>query len=108
MVEAVFAVCIAVILVTSIFLYHYLYQLVLLDAKSREIDHPKLWSLFAAGGQNGSGLLLYLFKRRKTASFLTAEQNVKFLGIKRKIYCLIGLELAGFLMLVANLVRATW
>ncbi|MBV7390647.1 hypothetical protein [Enterococcus alishanensis] len=105
MIEAVFIVCIGVILVTSVFLYYYLYQLVLLDAKSRDIAHPKLWSLFATSGQNSSGLFLYLFKRRKTTSFLTAEQNLKFLGIKRKIYCLMGLELAVFLMMLANLIR---
>ena len=41
-----------------------IYKLTVLDAAARGLKHPKLWGLLAAGGNNSSGLLLYLMQRR--------------------------------------------
>ncbi len=41
-----------------------IYKLTVLDAAARGLEHPKLWGLLAANGNNSSGLLLYLIQRR--------------------------------------------
>ena len=41
-----------------------IYKLTALDAAARGLEHPKLWGLLAANGNNSSGLLLYLMQRR--------------------------------------------
>lgn len=42
-----------------------IYKVTVLDAAARGLEHPKLWGLLAANGNNSSGLLLYLIQRRK-------------------------------------------
>lgn len=54
-----------------------IYQLVVKDAKSRRIKHPKLWGLFSISGNNSSGLLLYLLKRKKHPISKLNENNLK-------------------------------
>ena len=98
-------ICVGIIVLTSVCLFYYIYQLVLIDAKSRGITRPKLWSIIAASGQNGSGLFLYLFKRRNTSSLLNKSENQKSLNIKRKIYCLMTVDLFAFLTFVAILAK---
>ena len=97
--------CVGIIVLTSFCLFYYTYQLVLIDAKSRDIARPKLWSTLASAGQNGSGLILYLFKRRHTSSLLNNDEKQKFLHIKRKIYCLMVVDLFAFLTFLAILVK---
>lgn len=101
----ILGLCGAVIVLTSIALYYYMYQLILMDAESRGMKRPKLWAVFASGGQNGSGLFIYLFSRRKTTSLLSQNEVVRFEGLKRKIYCLLGLALTIFLIFVAVVLR---
>lgn len=86
-------------------LFYYLFSLVMLDAKSRGIKHPKFWSLLATGGQNGGGLLLYLFARRKTTSLMAPAEVEQFLRIKRKIYCLLAVLFFLFLLFIAVIFR---
>lgn len=81
-----------------------IYSLVLLDAKSRGNKHPRFWSLLAAGGQNGGGLLLYLFSRRKTISLATSVEQEQIQRLKRKIYYLMALLFFLFLSFVTVLV----
>ncbi len=40
-----------------------LYKLINLDAKSRGIEKPTLWSFIGISGSRGEGLILYLLKR---------------------------------------------
>lgn len=81
-------------------LCYYIFALVLLDAKNRGIKDPKFWSLLAAGGQRGEGLLLYLFKRQKTISTLDSDETAVFLQLKRKIYYLLALLIVIFILLI--------
>lgn len=55
----------AILLVGSICFAHRLYEIVQIDARARGFRHPKTWGLFSISSNNGSGLLLYLIKRRK-------------------------------------------
>ncbi|WP_208560798.1 hypothetical protein [Marinilactibacillus kalidii] len=98
-------ICFLIIAFSSICLAYYVYQLILMDAKSRQIDHPRFWSTIAAANQNGGGILLYLFKRRKTTSLLSENEKQTFLTIKKKIYCLLALSFVTFLVSLLILIR---
>lgn len=86
---------------------YYIFSLVMLDAKSRGIKNPKIWSIIATGGQNGGGLLLYLFTRRKTTSLMNQAETEQFLRIKRKIYCFLVVLFFLFLLFIATIFRFT-
>ena len=101
----VLIICFILIGLTSIFLCYYLYELVLLDANNRGIQHPKFWSLLAATGQSGEGLMIYLFKRRKTSSRLNPAMQQKMLVLKNKIYCLLAVDMVAFLGFIAVLFK---
>ena len=42
-----------------------IYKLIVLDALARGLKYPRLWGLLATNGNNSSGLLLYLLRRRQ-------------------------------------------
>ncbi|MBP2097434.1 hypothetical protein [Enterococcus rivorum] len=96
-------ICGSTIVICSFFLVYYTYQLVLLDATNRGISHPKFWSAIASSSQNGSGFILYLFKRRNSSSLLSNSTKQKFLTLKRKIYCFMAIDLVAFLAFAAVL-----
>lgn len=84
---------------------YYIYSLVMMDAKSRGIKNPKFWSIVAAGGQHGEGLLLYLFTRRKTTSRMNTTETAQFLKLKRKVFCLLAVVFVLFLLFVVVIFR---
>lgn len=86
-------------------LCYYIFSLVMMDAKSRGIKNPKFWSLIAAGGQHGEGLLVYLFTRRNTTSRMNSAETSQFLKIKRKIYCLLAVLFFLFFLFVLVIFR---
>lgn len=51
-------------------LAYQVFKMTELDAKSRGFKHPKAWGFFALGGNNSSGLLLYLIGRKKYLSHM--------------------------------------
>lgn len=66
-------------------LAYHMFQLVVLDAKSRDLKHPKFWGVFSLGGNNGSGgLILYLLGRNKYPSHMSDEAKIKFNSLKRR------------------------
>lgn len=77
--------CCGTIIVGSMFLCYYLYSLVLIDAKARGLERPKLWAFISLGGQSGGGLLLYLFKRRNYEVHLNPQEQAAMDQLKRKI-----------------------
>ena len=46
-----------------------------LDARSRGLKHPKFLGFIAIGGQNSSGLILYLIGRHKYLSTLSNQDR---------------------------------
>ena len=89
-----------VFIFAAVLMCYYIYSLVLIDAKSRGIKNPKFWSLIAAGGQRGEGLLLYLFSRRKTTSSMSSAEIEQVDGLKWKIYCVMAVFFCLFLLAV--------
>ena len=63
--NVLFAICMAVVIVGTIETTYQIYKLIILDASARGLKHPKLWGLLATSGNNSSGLLLYLMRRRQ-------------------------------------------
>ena len=61
----IIAVGAAFVIVGGFFAVYQLYLLVKTDAECRGLKHPKFWGMFAASGNNQSGLIMYLIGRRK-------------------------------------------
>lgn len=78
------------VICSGIFVYQ-LYHLVLLDATSRGIQHPKFWSLLASGSQGG-GVLLYLFKRKSYAKTMNTKDRQTVERIRRRILFLLMMD----------------
>lgn len=93
----------AVTSVGGLILLHTIYQMTLIDAKSRGIKHPKAWGLVNASGNNSNFfLLVYLIKRRKyPVKNLSADQKQELALYKKK--ALLGLTfhlLAGLIFAI--------
>lgn len=57
-------ICSAVALVGAFDVVFQIYHMTVIDAAARGLKHPKFWGIFATGGNNSSGLLMYLIGRR--------------------------------------------
>ncbi len=94
----------AIFLVSGFFIIYQLYKLVQTDAVCRGFKNPKLWGLLAVSGNNSSGLLLYLIRRRKyPVVSMTGEQKQFMDRCKRKIGVGLVFMMAGFIALVLTL-----
>lgn len=75
----------AFILVGDVTVFWQLYKMIELDSASRGLKHPKFWGIFAAGGNNSSGLPLYLIKRKKyPVIHLPENQRIELENRKKK------------------------
>ena len=61
-----------------------IYKLTVLDAAARGLEHPKLWGLLAANGNNSSGLLLYLIQRRNYPLKATSDEQLRLMDKRKK------------------------
>lgn len=104
---AIMILLMVLLILSAACMCYYIFSLVMIDAKSRGIKNPKFWSIIATSGQNGGGLLLYLFTRRKTISTMDPAEIEQFLRIKRKIYCLLAVIFFLFLLFIATIFRFT-
>lgn len=76
--------CGAVAFVGGICTMYQVYQITQLDAKARGLKHPKFWGLVAVGGNNSSGLLMYLIVRRKYPIINISEASLKAIATRKK------------------------
>lgn len=88
----VFILCCGIIIAASMCLCYFIYSLVLIDAKARGLERPRLWAFLSLSGQSGGGLLLYFFKRRKYEVHLTRQEQVAMDQLKRKIFAIFFVE----------------
>lgn len=87
-----------VIFTSSIGVAYNLNRIAYIDALSRGIERPKLWSFIAIGGNNGSGgLLLYLLKRRKYPSNIKEEDKNKIGKYKTRLYLFLVMIFISFI-----------
>lgn len=83
------------------YLSYTIYHFVLLDAHCRHIDKPRFWSLLAASGQRGEGLLVYLIHRNSHPLTASHQELLLLKAQKHKIKILLGLAFlcaAGLLL----------
>ena len=59
------AIFVAIYLVGIVSTIYQIYKITIIDAKARDIKHPKLMGLLATSGKSSEGLILYLLHRRK-------------------------------------------
>lgn len=83
-------ICVAAMLVGAGNCCWQIYNIVKIDAKSRGLKNPRLWGVFAANGNNSSGLILYFIMRRKYPVINLSELDKKKLE-SRKIKAGVGL-----------------
>jgi hypothetical protein len=96
------AVGLAILVVGGIFSMYQLYKLVEVDAGCRGLKHPKIWGLFAASGNNQSGLLLYLIGRRKYPVLDMTDAQKKIMErCKKKIG-------VGLIFLIVGAIICIW
>ena len=55
-----------------------------IDATARGLKHPKFWGVFTMNGNNSSGLLMYLIRRRKYPIINMSENDAKELEKRKK------------------------
>lgn len=75
----------AILVVGSITTIIQIYKITVLDATARGIKHPKLWGFWAMGGNNSSGLLIYLINRRKYPIIEISEKDSNDIERYKKI-----------------------
>ncbi|MGY3778602.1 hypothetical protein [Isobaculum melis] len=84
-------------------LTYQMYQLLLLDAKSKGLEKPKLWAVIGASGGRGEGLLLYLLKRKNySGEVLEVEQQKKY-QLKKRLTILLLIQLISALFFLLGL-----
>ncbi|MBO5522171.1 MAG: hypothetical protein J5986_00625 [Roseburia sp.] len=94
----------AFLLVGDVTTFWQLYKLVETDSASRGLKRPKLWGIFAAGGNNSSGLPLYLLKRRQYPVLHPSESLRAELNSRKKkagiglIFAVVGM--IGFICFI--------
>jgi len=95
----------AIMLVGAICFAYRLYEIVQIDARSRGFKHPKTWGLCSISSNNGSGLLLYLIKRRKYSIIeLSKEDMERIEKSKKAISAAIIFVATGAILIVVSLV----
>ena len=95
----------AIMLVGAICFAYRLYEIVQIDARSRGFKHPKTCGLCSISSNNGSGLLLYLIKRRKYPIIeLSKEDMERIEKSKKAISAAIIFVATGAILIVVSLV----
>lgn len=79
-------ILVAAVLLGAFTLMYQVYQLIILDAESRGMKHPKFWGIFSLGGNDGGGgIILYLIGRKKYPSHMTDDIKEVFNSRKKKV-----------------------
>lgn len=73
------AVCAIVYLIGMVLTVVHVYRFTVTDAKSRGMENPKAMGFLATTGQRGSGMLLYLLKRKKYPVQSSSAEEKKLL-----------------------------
>lgn len=92
----------AVFLVGSVFATYQLYKLVQTDAACRGIKTPRLWGVLAAGGNNQSGIILYLICRRRYPIISVTGEQREFMDKCKKKFAV------GLICLVVGVAACVW
>ncbi|MEG1947689.1 MAG: hypothetical protein RR139_11390 [Lachnospiraceae bacterium] len=97
----------AIALVGATEVIYQIYKIAIVDAKARGLKNPKLWGLLAMGGNNSSGLLLYLIGRRNHPILNMSDED-RILIEKRKKSAGVGIVFLaiasiGFIIFISRM-----
>ena len=100
------AVGVFIILRGATSINYQIYKMTVIDARCRNIKHPKLWGLLAMNGNNSSGLILYLLTRKKYPREIGTEDLNEIERRKKKaLVSLVFLVVGALLTLVLALIN---
>lgn len=74
----------AVLAVGAVFFLYQLYNIILIDAKTRGLKHPHFWGFLSMGNNTGGGLLLYMMRRRNCPVIHITEKDRRELSRRKK------------------------
>lgn len=92
----------AVFLVGGVFSTYQLYKPVRADAACRGIKSPRLWGALTAGGNNQSGIVLYLIYRRRYPIISVTDEQRTFMDKCKKKFAV------GLIFLVVGVAACVW
>lgn len=79
------AIFIAIYLIGVITVAYQIYKITIIDAKARNIKHPKLMGLLATSGKSSEGLILYLLNRKKYPIKQVSDNELNEINRRKKI-----------------------
>lgn len=79
------AIFIAIYLIGVITVAYQIYKITIIDAKARNIKHPKLMGLLATSGKSSEGLILYLLNRKKYPIKQISDNELNEINRRKKI-----------------------
>lgn len=82
-----------------------LYKVINIDAKSRGIERPKLWSFVGIAGGRGEGLILYFLKRKNYEKHISDEDFTLSEMYKRRAIISLVFLMTIMVILLITLVR---
>ena len=79
------AIFIAIYLIGVITVVYQIYKITIIDAKARNIKHPKLMGLLATSGTSSEGLIIYLLNRKKYPIKQISDNELNEINRRKKI-----------------------
>lgn len=79
------AIFIAIYLIGVITVVYQIYKITIIDAKTRNIKHPKLMGLLATSGKSSEGLIIYLLNRKKYPIKQISDNELNEINRRKKI-----------------------
>lgn len=79
------AIFIAIYLIGVITNVYQIYKITIIDAKARNIKHPKLMGLLATSGKSSEGLIIYLLNRKKYPIKQISDNELNEINRRKKI-----------------------
>ena len=79
------AIFIAIYLIGVITIVYQIYKITIIDAKARNIKHPKLMGLLATSGKSSEGLIIYLLNRKKYPIKQISDNELNEINRRKKI-----------------------
>lgn len=79
------SIFIAIYLIGVITVVYQIYKITIIDAKVRNIKHPKLMGLLATSGNGSEGLIIYLLNRKKYPIKQISNNELNEINRRKKI-----------------------
>ena len=102
MVYILLTIFIAIYLIGVVATIYQIYKITVMDAKTRDIKHPKLMGLLATSGNNSGGIIVYLLHRRKYPIKNITKEDQNEINRRKKI------ALVGIIFMVIGAIGFTF